>query len=430
MVLFTLYSPTFERRSLVVEILRVHTVRKIAWFTGELGGRGVTVVVEQAAKAVSLQAGYEVHVVCVHRVGASYQPVAGVSVHNLELDPLDVEACCRGAYQWIESEQPTVVLFNDTPAIEPLWPYVPSTVRSIGVLHDIAYGWRRPFIDYKASLDGVATVSPYVMAALEKDYRDYDGVLRIIDNGTGYPETVERRLNNRPLRLVFFGALDRQKGAYDLPKILKECVRAGIQCSLTVIGGLDDKLKAQVLSVAGDREVKWLGRLPRQECFGQLAEGDVFLALSRGESFGLTTVEAMAMGCVPVGYADGATQDIIETDVSGFLGATCDYSGLVKSIKKLDKDRELLIQMSYAASERARTVYTLEAMGERYLHLIDSVLAAEGHTTRRDYTSFALPKQKHRLYATYVPAPIRGVISRLLAVSPNLEKFLRKYKGV
>jgi len=187
-------------------------------------------------------------------------------------------------------------LFNDTPAIEPLWPYIPSSVRTIGVLHDIAYGWRRPFIDYKSSLNGVATVSQYVMAALEKDYRDYSGALRTIDNGTEYPASIDRSTGDGLLRLIFFGAIDRQKGAYDLPRVLSDCARAGIECTLTIIGGHDVELKAQLASVAGKCKVEWLGRLARQECFAKLAEADVFLSLSRGESFGLTTVEAMAMG--------------------------------------------------------------------------------------------------------------------------------------
>jgi glycosyltransferase involved in cell wall biosynthesis len=405
-------------------------IKKIAWITGCLGGRGVTVVVEQAAKAVAALSGHEVHIVCVHELPDDYPRVPGVQVHCLNLPRGNPEAACRELHAWIESAQPDVVLWNDTPAVEAYWPYLPAKIKSIGVLHDHAYGWRRPFVDARESLDGVAAVSRFVMEALEKDFHEYPGVLRTIDNGTTYPPEKERSPHTGPLRLVFFGAIDRQKGAYDLPKLLEACRSAGIDCSLRIIGGVDASLQADVAKAAGPIAVEWAGRLPREDCFERLAEADVFLALSRGESFGLTTVEAMAMGCVPVGYADGGTQEIVVEGASGYLVPTCEYAALGQRLLELAEDRDLLEKMGRQACHRARTVYTLEAMGERYFEMIEAVLSAEAPVKRKDFDQFKLPRQKHRLYATYVPAPVRKFIGRTLAASPRLEKIARKYKGI
>jgi glycosyltransferase involved in cell wall biosynthesis len=403
---------------------------KVVWLTGSLGGRGVTVVAEQAAKAVAVLSAYDVHIVCVHKLPEDFCPIPGVTLHDLKLPRDDDEVACRGLYAWMKQEQPDVVLYNDIPAVEALWPYLPPEVRAIGVLHDVAFGWRRPFIEYQKALHGVSAVSPFVMDALKKDLTSYSGVLRTIDNGTEYPDSVERALPRKPLHLLFFGAIDRQKGAYDLPSVLRACRRLGLACSLSIIGGEADDLKEEVAQAAGPIEVNWLGRLPRKECFEQLVNCDVLLSLSRGESFGLVTVEAMSMGCVPVGYAEGGTRDIVISGESGALVPLCDFKGIAVAIQKLDQDRESWQQMSRAASQRAREVYSLEAMGQRYLELIDSVMASEVTVERLDFTDFRMPPKKYRRYATYVPVSVRKRISQIVACSPRLENFLRKYKGV
>ncbi|HAV13814.1 MAG TPA: hypothetical protein DCX06_10055 [Opitutae bacterium] len=403
---------------------------KVVWLVGYLGGRGVTVVVEQAAKAVAALSAHDIHIVCVHELPEDFCPIPGVTLHDLKLPRDDDEVACRGLYAWIKQEQPDVVLYNDIPTVEALWPYLPSEVRAIGVLHDVAFGWRRPFIEYQKALNGVAAVSPFVMDALKKDLTSYSGVLRTIDNGTEYPDSVERAAPQGSLHLLFFGAIDRQKGAYDLPSVIRACRRLGLACSLSIIGGEADDLKEEIAQVAGPIEVNWLGRLPRKECFEQLVNCDVLLSLSRGESFGLVTVEAMSMGCVPVGYAEGGTRDIVISGESGVLVPLCDLEGIAAAVQTLDQDRERWQQMSRAASQRAREVYSLEAMGQRYLNLIESVMGSEVAVERCDFSNFRMPRKKYRRYATYVPASVRKRINQIVACSPRLENFLRKYKGV
>jgi L-malate glycosyltransferase len=70
------------------------------------------------------------------------------------------------------------------------------------------------------------------------------------------------------------------------------------------------------------------------------------------EHFGLTTVEAMAAGCVPVVINKGGQPEIVEHGVSGFVWDTLEE--LKQHTARLAHDPALLRRMSLAARERAK----------------------------------------------------------------------------
>lgn len=71
------------------------------------------------------------------------------------------------------------------------------------------------------------------------------------------------------------------------------------------------------------------------------------------EHFGMTIVEAMASGCVPVVFNSGGPKEIIENGVSGIL--VDDIRDLQQNTKALTRNRGLLEEMSVNAMERSKT---------------------------------------------------------------------------
>lgn len=69
------------------------------------------------------------------------------------------------------------------------------------------------------------------------------------------------------------------------------------------------------------------------------------------EHFGITTVEAMAAGCVPVVINKGGQAEIVEDKISGFLWHTLEQ--LKKNTLKLVSDNNLMVKVSKKASARA-----------------------------------------------------------------------------
>ncbi len=72
----------------------------------------------------------------------------------------------------------------------------------------------------------------------------------------------------------------------------------------------------------------------------------------RIEHFGMTTVEAMQNGCVPVVINKGGQKEIVEPGISGFLFD--DLGGLCETTLKLTGDLGQLTRFSKAARERSR----------------------------------------------------------------------------
>lgn len=89
------------------------------------------------------------------------------------------------------------------------------------------------------------------------------------------------------------------------------------------------------------------------------------------EHFGLSTVEAMAAGCVPVVVNKGGQREIVQHGVNGFLWDTLkelkEYTGT------LINDDKLRARMAEAARERAR-LYSREMFVENFLERLTSLI--------------------------------------------------------
>jgi len=72
----------------------------------------------------------------------------------------------------------------------------------------------------------------------------------------------------------------------------------------------------------------------------------------RAEHFGISTVEAMSAGSVPLVYAGGGQVEVVESGVNGFVWKT--EEELLDRTKQLIKDSVLLAQFSAVSKEKAK----------------------------------------------------------------------------
>jgi D-inositol-3-phosphate glycosyltransferase len=87
---------------------------------------------------------------------------------------------------------------------------------------------------------------------------------------------------------------------------------------------------------------------------------DVFAMSSHGETFGMVTIEAMAVGIPVIGVGRDGTKEIIGNAESGYLHELEDIEGFIKSVYTIREGGDALAAVLAHAKEEVRLKYTAE----------------------------------------------------------------------
>ena len=120
--------------------------------------------------------------------------------------------------------------------------------------------------------------------------------------------------------ITYVGRLGVEKSIEVLVEVLHDLVKKGKDNSKLLIVG-DGPDKAEIDKVI-DKYKLWdhviyTGKVPWEDVPIYYNIGDVFISASTTETQGLTTIEAMAAGCVPVCINDESFINVVKNDVNG-----------------------------------------------------------------------------------------------------------------
>lgn len=125
--------------------------------------------------------------------------------------------------------------------------------------------------------------------------------------------------------------------------------------SLKIISGLRSKIKGLPIAIKTDLEHERLRLLYGKSSVYWHAAGygaDLNKFPERAEHFGISTVEAMAAGAIPLSFAAGGQLEIIDDGVNGFLWRN--KSELISLTKKVISDEKLRNRISQLAIIRSK----------------------------------------------------------------------------
>jgi glycosyltransferase involved in cell wall biosynthesis len=193
-----------------------------------------------------------------------------------------------------------------------------------------------------------------------------EGKLSLLWNAPSYeipPRAIEAALASRrarspgPLRVLFLGRLDRQKGLDRLTAIVRASREAGLPIDWRLIG-------ASVIGDAGRQELEHLSiaieppkLTPEEltECYGW---AEIVLIVSRWEGLPLTILEAMRLGAVVCTTAVGAVGEAVSHEQTGFLlprsGTGAIAREALKILHMLGNDHARMRRISLAAAAAAK----------------------------------------------------------------------------
>jgi len=347
-------------------------------------GGGIGPVCLYAAKEIARQTGWSVTLVCLHDPPAeAHEENTTFRFVSLGLD----QNCPARFLDWLRDNPQDIVITSDVSRIEPAFAFFPPKTVHIVQVHDNLKRYRAVALQSLNTIDGITCVSQHIEEKLRADLigKDFQGPIRTIHNGAFYPAVISRPPHSGPLRLLYMGRLDAFKGIFDLVAILRKLKKQGTAVILTIVGGENDKLRRAFERYGLEGLVHWTGVIPHEQCYAIAAESDIFLMTSRKEPFGMVTIEAMSMGCVPLAYdVPSGSAEIIEHNENGLLIPLGAIGKWVDEIQKLHLDRSRLGNLSTAAARRARNHFSSQVMGGRLESFVKDVFEnAKAHPATR-----------------------------------------------
>lgn len=192
---------------------------------------------------------------------------------------------------------------------------------------------------------------------------------------SGVPEmyiTQPRDFDRNVSKFIYVGTFMRRKYASCLVPAIARTYKEEL-FSITFVGDGDDK--GQIIKKADDNDctekVHFTGRISRDEIWKHLDTAEVFIMISKIETFGLVYLEAMARGCIVVASKNEGMDGIIEDGVNGFLceaGNEDELQSIILRIKSLPPERLHAISVE---SIKTAKKYTDHNVAMEYIKAID-----------------------------------------------------------
>lgn len=180
------------------------------------------------------------------------------------------------------------------------------------------------------------------------------------------------RIEHGPVRIVFAGRHDHQKGLDILLDAMKEISEEEVQ--LDILGApLDDTGRRRMLpQKASQPGIRYLGWVNRKDVFRHIAEADALVMPSRWEGFGIVAIEALRAGTPVIASDRGGLPEVVTDSVTGFV-IKPDPHALARCLKNLK--REKLRSMGIAAKADFTQRFTSSRMCREILEVYRDVLS-------------------------------------------------------
>jgi glycosyltransferase involved in cell wall biosynthesis len=201
----------------------------------------------------------------------------------------------------------------------------------------------------------------------------YDKVDRLVVK-PNFVRAPEASAGTRRNRLIFVGRMAVEKGADVLLQAWKMAQTR--DWTLTIIG--DGPERARLQAEHPMDNVEWLGWKDHREVLNEVA-GSKYLVMPSiwYETFGLTMIEAYAVGTPVIAADHGAMSEIVRSGITGHLFAANDPVSLSTVITRLVVDQGDWASMSSAAREEHARKYSPEPNIRQLLRIYEEAAGAQ-----------------------------------------------------
>jgi len=240
--------------------------------------------------------------------------------------------------------------------------------------HD--YACNTEFADY---LDHIFCASAQSVDVLRRNLAGRGVGVTMIPHGIKPAEEAPRRSFAGELGVVFAGRFDPGKRLQDVVGVSRRLNAQGVPFNLTLAGDGPERpaVEKACLECGIGQKVRFPGFISREEVESLMRHAHVNLLLSESEGFGLSVLEGMKWGCVPIVTDTCGCIDVIREGVNGFIVGLGDTGKAAERVLQMDRDRALLARLSAACERTVREEYSSDKEVASHLEVLR--LAQEHH---------------------------------------------------
>jgi glycosyltransferase involved in cell wall biosynthesis len=394
---------------------------KLCWLIPDDRSGGVRTVA-QACCQEAAQNGHEVTLLAVLPLTQRLTDLSHVQITSLGLSEPALETPIT-LINWLRHNPQDVLFLNGCEQADTAIAYLPNDLYCVYVVHDTAPRYWNTTIQAEHHLDRIVAVSETVAQQFRHRLQNPHKLVTIL-NGCHFPPVPTQA---RQDDLVFLGGDQPMKGAFDMLAVWRQLHKQGFTGCLHWYGHLSASFQTTIQRLPDSSRIYRYGQASRADIFATAVRSRVLLMLSRVEPFGMATIEAMSMGCVPIAWEiESGTKEIIGSSQTGVFVPLGNIEHVAQEVMTVCQHHPALEQ---AAIAHARTFFNAAVMGNQYETLIQEMTAQPAvHRTQTGQQPplYHPPVRKFQVLPGFIRAKIREFVGR----SPQLGYWLRDMRGL
>jgi glycosyltransferase involved in cell wall biosynthesis len=185
--------------------------------------------------------------------------------------------------------------------------------------------------------------------------------------------------------LLYVGTLIRKKGVLELAKIFNKVIEKEPLAKLILIGSdtadvktntaSTYKLMQDIFSDKAKEHTNYLGKIPYTEIVTHIKNAHVCIFPSFAETFGMVTVESMALQKPVINTNMGWASGIIDDGINGYLVHPTETKLYVESIIHLFNDENLCVKLGAAARRKAEHNFNIDTIANENINFYKNVIS-------------------------------------------------------
>jgi glycosyltransferase involved in cell wall biosynthesis len=188
------------------------------------------------------------------------------------------------------------------------------------------------------------------------------------------------------LHLVTVARLNQRKGHVHALAAIQRGVQLGLDLRYTIAGEgpYRESIQSQVAKLGLQDRVTLTGTQSETEVYQLLSDADAFVlpSIGTGEAWPVSVMEAMGAGLPVIASEIGATPEMINSGVDGFLVAQGDDQAILENIVALARNVDMRARIGEAARGTARRRFDVATTAAVLRNAICSSLAKNGDHVR------------------------------------------------